>query len=103
MIQVQGVPADISMPWRWTDAIGNYELVDKQKHRYKSAGVVVKIQQGKAERMLARYDAQKQAVPSIGKQEGKPVGIWLYFLVPSNAQIAQLEYKKELIRELDAN
>ena len=102
MVQVQAEPptAAGSDPWAWAQNLSAFELVDAKGGKHAPSGGWAKISQGAAQKMVARYDAASP-VASIDKEDGRPLDVWIVFLVADGTKIKDLSYQSKPIRSLD--
>jgi hypothetical protein len=102
MVQVQAEPptAAGSDPWAWAQNLSAFELVDAKGGRHKPNGGWAKISQGAAQKMVARYDASSP-VSSIDKEDGRPLDVWVAFLIADGTKLKELTYQGKSIRTVD--
>jgi hypothetical protein len=102
MVQVQAEPptAGGSDPWAWAQNLSSFELVDAKGGRHKPSGGWAKISQGAAQKMVARYDASSP-VASIDKEDGRPLDVWVAFLIADGTKLKELSYQGKSIRTVD--
>ena len=90
MVQIKGAPAG-SDAWAWAERLGQFELIDSAGVKYKPQGAWAKVKQGTADKMVARYNADSN-VSEIAKEQGRPLDVWIVFLVPPGKQITDLQF-----------
>jgi hypothetical protein len=102
MVQIQAEPptAGGSDPWAWAQNLSAFELVDTKGGRHKPNGGWAKVSQGAAQKMVARYDASSP-VASIDKEDGRPLDVWIAFLIADGTKLKELTYQGKSIRTVD--
>jgi hypothetical protein len=101
MVQIKGSPASGSGDgWEWGDRLGAFELVDSTGVKYKAQGAWAKVKQGTADKMVANYNSDAP-VASIAKEEGRPLDVWIVFLVPSGKQITDFQFSGASVSPVD--
>lgn len=100
LVQVSGTPPpEGGDPWAWSN-LGNWALIDAAGQTYAASGGWAKVMQENAERMAAVYNANG-APPPIASGEGRPMDVWIAFLVPSGTHLKQLTLNGQPIAQLD--
>ena len=84
----------------FTDHVGAFELVDSTGVKYKPQGAWAKVKQGTADKMVANYNADAP-VASVAKEEGRPLDVWIVFLVPSGKQITDFQFSGASVSPVD--
>jgi hypothetical protein len=101
IVQVVGKPADGADPWGWANFIG-FNLADADANQYKAAGVFAQVNKdGGAPTAIGNYDPDGGAAVDHGTDSGRPMQVWLIFVVPDNVEITQLQYNNQTIYAQD--
>lgn len=94
MVQVSAEPptATGSDPWAWAQDLSAFTLVDGKGQKHQPYGAWAKISQGAAQKGVGRYDASS-AVSSVDKEDGRPMDVWIAFLIADGTKIKSLDYQ----------
>ena len=94
MVQVSGTapPKAPPEPWDWADKLGQFELVDSQRHEVQAQR---RLGQGEGR---AGFEPNGRALRGrvAGRrrphEEGRPTEVWIAFLVPEGTQLTELQF-----------
>ena len=102
MVQVSAEPptATTPDPWAWAQDLSAFTLVDGKGQKHQPYGAWAKVSQGAAQKGVARYDASSP-VTSVQKEDGRPMDVWIAFLIADGTKIKSLDYQGKPIRTVD--
>jgi hypothetical protein len=104
MVQVNAKPPPQAPPdpWSWADQLSSFELVDATgNQKFKPNGAWAKLSAaGGQQKMVGQYDSAAP-VASITPGEGRPLDVWLAFLVPENTKLKELQFKGKPLQAVD--
>jgi hypothetical protein len=98
IVEVTGKPTDGHDAWEWAD-FGDFTLADIDTTQYRCAGVFAQLNKDGGEpRVVGNYDSEGSATQvQHGNDVGRPMQVWLIFIVPDNIEITQLQFKAQTI------
>jgi hypothetical protein len=98
MVQVSAEPptATGSDPWGWAQDLSGFTLVDGKNQKHQPYGAWAKVSQGAAQKMVGRYDSSSP-VTSVSKEDGRPMDVWIAFLIADGTKIKDLSYQGKSI------
>jgi hypothetical protein len=84
-------------PWQWADALSQFELEDKDGHKYPPSGAIAKLKEANGQdKLAATYDADTPP-SSLSSQDGRPTDVYIIYQVPSGTQPKQWDYQGKLV------
>jgi hypothetical protein len=100
LVQIVGTPpAEGGDAWAWGQ-LSKWQLTDAAGHSYTPAGAFAKVKQEQSERMVASYRSEG-APKDIAASEGRPMDVWIAFLVPSGTHLKKVTLNGKSVADLD--
>jgi hypothetical protein len=98
LVQIQGAPpAEGGDAWAWGQ-LSKWQLIDANGKTYRPAGAWARVSKDNAERMVAIYNATDPA-PDVTTADGRPIDVWVAFLVPTGTQLKQVKFNDKLVKD----
>ena len=98
LVQIMGAPpAEGGDPWAWA-ALSKWQLIDVNGKTFKPAGAWARVSKENAERMVAVYNAT-DPVGDIANTDGRPIDVWVAFLVPTGTQLKEVKFNDKLVKD----
>jgi hypothetical protein len=86
--------------WQWAGDISQYQLEDKDGHKYPPSGAIAKLKEASGQdKMAAIYDASNPP-SSLATQDGRPTDVYLIYQVPAGTQPKQWDYQGKLVHSM---
>ncbi len=100
MVQIVGTPpAEGGDAWAWGQ-LSKWQLTDAAGHSYTPAGAFAKVKKEQSDRMVASYRSEG-APKDIGAEDGRPLDVWIAFLVPPGTHLKKLTLNGKSVADLD--
>ncbi len=101
MIQILAKPAQNHPKWAWSNALGDFRVVDSAGKRHVPYGALAKVTNNSTQQMLAAiYDMNNPQGSLAGSEEFTPTDVTLLYLIPSGTELKSLDFKEETMRPL---
>jgi len=84
--------------WDWAEKADQFALVDAAGTHYPANGAWANVDQGGANKFIARYSTNYPLAP-ITPPDGKVSTVWLCFPVPAGTEVKQLLLGSDVISD----
>jgi hypothetical protein len=100
IVEVVGKVPEGQDPWGWASFV-NFSVADTDATPYRAVGAFAQVNKDGNNIAVGNYDSDGGATAVDHGNDGRPMQVWLIFIVPDKVEINQLQYNNQTIYAQD--